>query len=247
MSLILNYIFAVRKRLYMRKKEEVRIMFDSIAWRYDFLNHFLSFGTDLLWRKKAIDEIAKRIKPRRILDLATGTCDLAIESLRLNPERVTAIDISQRMLEEGRKKLYRKKLHERIELVIADSEELPFDDFSFDVVMVSFGIRNFEDPEEGLSEMRRVLHEEGVVMILEFSKPSKFPFKYIYNFYFHRILPFFGALFSKDRSAYTYLPSSVSSFAEGNDFLKIMGNTGFRELKMKRLTGGVATIYTGCR
>ncbi|MBN1388703.1 MAG: bifunctional demethylmenaquinone methyltransferase/2-methoxy-6-polyprenyl-1,4-benzoquinol methylase UbiE [Bacteroidales bacterium] len=231
----------------MRKKEEVRIMFDSIAWRYDFLNHFLSFGTDLFWRKKAIDEIEKRIKPAWVLDLATGTCDLAIESLRLNPERVTAIDISQRMLEEGRKKLYRKKLNEKIELVIADSEELPFGDSSYDVVMVSFGIRNFEDSEEGLSEMWRVLRPGGVVMILEFSKPSKFPFKHIYNFYFHKILPFFGALFSKNRSAYTYLPSSVSAFPEGSDFLAIMENVGFRELKMRRLTGGVATIYTGCR
>jgi len=231
----------------MRKKEEVKMMFDSIAWRYDFLNHFLSFGTDLLWRKKAIDEIAKRIKPSRVLDLATGTCDLAIESLRLNPETVTAIDISQRMLEEGRRKLYRKKLNERIELVIADSEELPFDDSLYDVVMVSFGIRNFEDSEEGMAEMYRVLREGGVVMVLEFSKPSKFPFKYIYNFYFHKILPLFGALFSKDRSAYTYLPDSVSSFAEGDDFLKLMKSIGFRELKQRRLTGGVATIYTGCR
>ncbi len=231
----------------MRKKEEVRIMFDSIAWRYDFLNHLLSFGTDLFWRKKAIDEIAKRIKPVHVLDLATGTCDLAIESLRLKPEKVTAIDISQRMLEEGRKKLYRKKLNEKIKLVIADSEELPFEDSSYDVVMVSFGIRNFEDSEEGLSEMYRVLRKDGVVMILEFSKPSRFPFKHLYNFYFHKILPFFGALFSKDHSAYTYLPSSVSSFPEGDDFLKIMENVGFSELKMRRLTGGVATIYIGSR
>jgi len=231
----------------MRKKEEVRIMFDSIAWRYDFLNHFLSFGTDLFWRKKAIDEIAKRIKPVHILDLATGTCDLAIESLRLKPEKVTAIDISQRMLEEGRKKLYRKKLNDKIELVVADSEELPFEDSSYDVVMVSFGIRNFEDAEGGLSEMHRVLRKGGVVMILEFSKPSKFPFKYLYNFYFHKILPFFGAVFSKDDSAYTYLPTSVSSFPEGVGFLELMKDVGFSDLKMRRLTGGVATIYTGYR
>lgn len=231
----------------MRKKEEVRIMFDSIAWRYDFLNHLLSFGTDLLWRRKAIDEIEKRIKPGRILDLATGTCDLAIESLRLDPEVVTAIDISQRMLEEGRKKIYRKKLSKKIELRIADSEKLPFDDSSYDVVMVSFGIRNFEDPETGLAEMYRVLCKGGVVMILEFSRPSGFPFKYIYNFYFHKILPFFGALFSKNKGAYNYLPNSVSSFAEGSDFLELMNMTGFRDLRLRRLTGGVATIYTGYR
>ncbi|MEA1886524.1 MAG: bifunctional demethylmenaquinone methyltransferase/2-methoxy-6-polyprenyl-1,4-benzoquinol methylase UbiE [Bacteroidota bacterium] len=231
----------------MRKKEEVRRMFDSIAWRYDFLNHLLSFGTDLLWRRKAIDEIEKRIKPGRVLDLATGTCDLAIESLRMNPEVVTAIDISQRMLEEGRKKIYRKKLSEKIELRIADSEKLPFDNSSYDVVMVSFGIRNFEDPEAGLAEMYRVLCRGGVIMILEFSRPSGFPFKYIYNFYFHKILPFFGALFSKNKGAYNYLPNSVSSFAEGDDFLELMDMTGFRDLKLRRLTGGVATIYTGYR
>jgi len=231
----------------MRKKEEVRIMFDSIAWRYDFLNHLLSFGTDLRWRRKAINEIALRIKPDNILDLATGTCDLAIESLRLKPKKVTAIDISQRMLEEGRKKLYRKKLNRKIELMIGDSEELPFDDSTYDAVMVSFGIRNFEDYEEGLAEMYRVLRKGGVVMILEFSKPSRFPFKHIYGFYFHNILPFFGALFSKDKVAYNYLPDSVSSFPEGNEFLELMGRTGFKELKHRRLTGGVASIYTGCR
>ncbi|HEN20816.1 MAG TPA: bifunctional demethylmenaquinone methyltransferase/2-methoxy-6-polyprenyl-1,4-benzoquinol methylase UbiE [Desulfobacteraceae bacterium] len=231
----------------MRKKEQVRIMFDSIAWRYDFLNHFLSFGTDLLWRRKAINEIAKRVKPQRILDLATGTCDLAIESLRLHPEQVTAIDISQRMLEEGRKKLHRKKIDNRIRLMLGDSEHLPFDDSSFDAVMVSFGIRNFEDPERGLTEMYRVLRKGGAVMILEFSRPSKFPFRYIYNFYFHKILPFFGALFSKDRAAYNYLPHSVSSFSEGDDFLALMESAGFKELRQRRLTGGVATIYTGCR
>ena len=231
----------------MRKKEQVRIMFDSIAWRYDFLNHFLSFGTDFLWRRKAINEIARRIRPQRILDLATGTCDLAIESLRLNPEQVTAIDISQRMLEEGRKKLHRKKIDNRIKLMLGDSENLPFDDSSLDAVMVSFGIRNFEDPEGGLTEMHRVLRKGGVVMILEFSRPSKFPFKYIYNFYFHKILPFFGALFSKDRAAYNYLPHSVSSFPEGDDFLALMEGTGFKKLRQRRLTGGVATIYTGSR
>ncbi len=245
--LIINYIFAVLKRPKMRKREEVRIMFDSIAWRYDFLNHFLSFGTDLRWRRKAINEIALRIKPDRILDLATGTCDLAIASLRLKPEKVTAIDISQRMLEEGRKKLYRKKLNQKIELMIGDSEELPFEDSIYDVVMVSFGIRNFEDYEAGLAEMYRVLKKGGAAMILEFSMPSKFPFKHIYSFYFHKILPFFGALFSKDKVAYNYLPDSVSSFPEGDDFLKLMEITGFRKLKQRRLTGGVASIYTGCR
>ncbi|MDZ7738392.1 MAG: bifunctional demethylmenaquinone methyltransferase/2-methoxy-6-polyprenyl-1,4-benzoquinol methylase UbiE [Bacteroidales bacterium] len=229
----------------MRKKEEVRNMFDSIAWRYDFLNHFLSFGIDRIWRRKAVKEISERIKPERILDIATGTCDLAIESLRLNPVSLTAIDMSQRMLEEARKKLYRKKLSEKIELMIGDSEDLPFADGSFDAVMVSFGVRNFENPDKGLSEMWRVLRKGGVVMILEFSRPKKFPFRHIYGLYFRRILPFFGSLFSKDKAAYRYLPDSVSSFPEGDDFLKLMEDAGFAELKQRRLTGGVVTIYTG--
>ncbi len=229
----------------MRKKEEVRNMFDSIAWRYDFLNHFLSFGIDRIWRRKAVNEISARIKPERILDIATGTCDLAIESLRLKPVSLTAIDMSQRMLEEARKKLYRKKLNEKIELMIGDSEDLLFADGSFDAVMVSFGVRNFENPDKGLSEMWRVLRKGGVVMILEFSRPGKFPFRHIYGLYFRRILPFFGSLFSKDRVAYSYLPDSVSSFPEGVDFLKLMEDAGFTGLKQRRLTGGVVTIYTG--
>jgi len=231
----------------MRKKEEVRSMFDRIAWRYDFLNHFLSFGTDLLWRRKAIKEIGRRIQPEKILDLATGTCDLAIASLRLHPEIVMALDISQRMLEEGRKKVYRKKLNHKIKLRIGDSEDLPFSEKSFDTTMVSFGVRNFENPEKGLSEMYRVLKDGGVIMVLEFSKPSKFPFKTIYGFYFRRILPFFGRLFSKDIGAYNYLPDSVSKFPEGQEFLDLMKGIGFRELKQQRLTGGVATIYSACR
>ena len=231
----------------MRKKEEVRIMFDSIAWRYDFLNHFLSFGADIYLRRRAINEISKITYPERILDIATGTGDLAIASLRLKPVSVTAVDTSQRMLEEARKKLYRRGINEQIELTIGDSEALPFDDGSFDTVMVSFGVRNFEDTEKGLSEMYRVLGKNGVAMILEFSQPGTFPFKSIYNIYFRKVLPFFGALFSKNKSAYNYLPDSVSTFPEGEDFLKIMKSVGFQDLKQNRLTAGVVTIYTGHR
>jgi demethylmenaquinone methyltransferase/2-methoxy-6-polyprenyl-1,4-benzoquinol methylase len=229
----------------MGKKEDVRFMFDSIAWRYDFLNHFLSFGTDFLWRKKAVKEIAKRVNPINILDIATGTCDLAIEALKLKPETIDAVDISQRMLEEGRKKIHRRNLSKKIKLSIADSEDLPFDNGSFDTVMVAFGIRNFEDPEKGLKEMYRVLRKGGVVMILEFSKPSKFPFKSIYGFYFRTILPFFGSFFSKDSKAYKYLPDSVDKFPGGQVFLDLMENAGFTSLVEKKLTGGVASIYTG--
>jgi len=222
-------------------------MFDSIAWRYDFLNHFLSFGTDSIWRRKAINEIKKRIDPVRILDIATGTCDLAIAAIRLNPESISGIDISQRMLEEGRRKIHKKHLEDKITLSLADSEELPFDEKLFDVAMVAFGVRNFESPEKGLSEMFRVLRVGGIAMILEFSRPEKFPFKSIYYFYFKKILPLFGKLFSKDATAYDYLPDSVSTFPESDKFLVLMENAGFSDLSQRRLTGGIATIYLGQR
>lgn len=229
----------------MARKQDVRSMFDSIAWRYDFLNHFLSFGTDFTWRRKAIKEVEKRISPRLILDVATGTCDLAIASLRLNPDKVTGVDISQRMLEEGRKKIYRKGLQGRIVLSLADSEDLPFKDNSFDVAMSAFGVRNFENPGRGIAEMHRVIKPGGVIMVLEFSSPEKFPFNTIYRLYFHRVLPFFGRLFSKDRSAYDYLPESVSRFPDGEEFLSILRDKGFVSLRQRLVTGGVATIYTG--
>jgi demethylmenaquinone methyltransferase/2-methoxy-6-polyprenyl-1,4-benzoquinol methylase len=229
----------------MARKQDVRSMFDSIAWRYDFLNHFLSFGTDFFWRRKAINEIAKRLTPATILDVATGTCDLAIASLRLKPEKVVGVDISQRMLEEGRKKIYRKGLQDIIELSLADSEELPFEDSSFDAVMVAFGVRNFENPQNGIAEMHRVLKPGGVLMVLEFSSPTKFPFKTIYKIYFHSVLPFFGRLFSKDKSAYTYLPDSVSKFPVGQEFISLLDRAGFETLSHRPLTGGVASIYIG--
>lgn len=231
----------------MSKKQEVRSMFDSIAWRYDFLNHFLSFGTDFFWRRKAINEVKKRIDPGKILDIATGTCDLAIAALRLNPDTISGIDISQRMLEEGRKKIHKKNLNKKITLSLADSEELPFEENEFDVAMVAFGIRNFESPERGLSEMFRVLRVGGIAMILEFSRPTKFPFRTFYYFYFTKVLPLFGKLFSKDGSAYNYLPSSVSTFPESEQFLVLMDKAGFSELFQRRLTGGIATIYIGRR
>jgi len=231
----------------MGKKQEVRSMFDSIAWRYDFLNHFLSFGTDFLWRKKAIAEIRKRIKPEHILDVATGTCDLALAAIKLKPESIIGVDISQRMLEEGRKKIHRKHLEDKIKLEVAESENLPFDDSVFDVCMVAFGVRNFEDPLKGLEEMHRVLTYGGVIMVLEFSKPTMFPFKSLYYFYFNRILPLFGKIFSKSREAYNYLPESVMAFAEGEGFLELLASAGFSDLSQRRLSGGIATIYSGLK
>lgn len=229
------------------KKAAVESMFNSIAWRYDFLNHFLSFSIDRLWRKRAIRVISEYHKNPVILDVATGTADLAIASIRLNPIKITGIDISANMLGIGRQKVAKKGLSERIELLQADSEKIPFGDNSFDVAMVAFGVRNFSHPVTGLSEMRRVLRENGMIMVLEFSKPSGFPFRSVYNFYFRKILPFFGRFFSKDKSAYEYLPDSVMKFPDNEAFLSLLLQAGFSETKQIKLTGGIASIYTGIK
>lgn len=228
-----------------QRRDEISRMFDRIAWRYDFLNRFLSLGTDRRWRRRAIAAIGRLKRPERILDVATGTADLAIAALRLGNVRVTGVDISEKMLDEGRKKIVEKGLSDRIELLKAPSEELPFDDGTFDVAMAAFGVRNFADTAAGLAEMHRVLAGDGVIMVLEFSRPAGFPLRHIYGFYFRRLLPLLGGLFSRDRSAYTYLPESVGSFPEGEAFLNLLGAAGFGSLEMKRLSGGIATIYTG--
>jgi len=222
-------------------------MFDSIAWRYDFLNHFLSFNIDRLWRRRAIKIISKSYKSPNILDVATGTADLAIAAMKLHPTGVTGIDISSKMLEIGREKIERKGLAGKIELIAADSEKIPFDDNIFDVTMVAFGVRNFADPSKGLREMNRVTRQGGMIMVLEFSKPSAFPFKTIYNFYFRNILPYFGKLFSKDNAAYRYLPDTVMKFPDNDEFLKLLIHAGWSETHQVKLTGGVASIYTGIK
>ncbi len=229
------------------KRVAVESMFDSIAWRYDFLNHFLSFGIDHLWRKRAIRIISKSYKNPHILDVATGTADLAIAALKLDPSGIEGIDISQNMLEIGKEKIVKKGLAGKIRLTQGDSENIPFDDSSFDVAMVAFGVRNFSDPHKGLTEMRRVLRDNGMIVVLEFSKPSGFPFRPVYNFYFRNILPFFGKLFSKDKAAYNYLPDSVMKFPDNAEFLKLLSQAGFSELFQRKLTGGVASIYTGIK
>jgi demethylmenaquinone methyltransferase/2-methoxy-6-polyprenyl-1,4-benzoquinol methylase len=229
------------------KKAAVESMFDSIAWRYDFLNHFLSFSIDRLWRKRAIKVISKYHKNPEILDVATGTADLAIASYRLHPVKITGIDISAKMLEIGRAKVVKKGLSDRIELIQADSENIPFEDNRFDVAMVAFGVRNFAHPLIGLSEMNRVVRNGGMIMVLEFSKPSGFPFRSVYNFYFRNILPFFGRLFSKDKAAYKYLPDSVMKFPDNDAFLILLTRAGFSETKQIKLTGGIASIYTGIK
>jgi demethylmenaquinone methyltransferase / 2-methoxy-6-polyprenyl-1,4-benzoquinol methylase len=229
------------------KKAEVESMFDSIAWRYDFLNHFLSFNFDRLWRRRAIRIISKSFKSPSILDVATGTGDLALAAMKLNPLEIKGIDISNKMLSIGIEKVKQKGYTEKIELLHGDSENIPFGDDRFDVAMVAFGVRNFADPLKGLSEMRRVIHRGGMIMVLEFSKPQRFPFKPLYNFYFKNILPIFGRLFSKDKKAYSYLPESVMKFPDNEKFLELLGAAGFTDTRQIKLTGGVASIYTGIK
>lgn len=228
------------------KKEQVAEMFNNISRKYDFLNHFLSMGIDIVWRKKAIKKL-KEVQPKIILDIATGTGDFAIEALALKPDRVIGVDISEGMLEIGRKKMKKKGYDDVIELQQGDSEGLNFEDNKFDAVIVSFGVRNFENLEKGLADMYRVLKDGGKVVILEFSRPARFPFKQLYNFYFKAILPKIGRLISKDSAAYTYLPESVSAFPDGSDFLHILRNVGFKKTECKPLTLGISTIYTGVK
>ncbi len=226
------------------KKQQVAEMFDSISGKYDFLNHFLSLGIDIMWRKKAI-RMLQELAPKKILDIATGTGDFAIESLKLNPEQVIGVDISEGMLDVGRVKMKKKGLDHVISLESGDSENLRFTDNNFDAVIVAFGVRNFENLELGLKEMNRVLRPGGKAVILEFSKPTIFPFKQLYNFYFRWILPKIGKLVSKDNAAYTYLPESVKEFPFGKDFLNVLAKTGFKNAKCKPLTLGISSIYVG--
>jgi len=228
------------------KKDQVARMFDNISSDYDFLNHFLSLGIDILWRKKAIAEL-KLLKPKKILDVATGTGDFAIEAIKLNPEKVIGVDISEGMLNVGRKKMKAKAYDDRIELRYGDSEKLPFEDDSFDAVIVAFGVRNFENLENGLKEMFRVVRKGGKIVVLEFSKPVKFPFKQLYNFYFKFVLPKIGRWVSKDSSAYTYLPESVQAFPDGEGFTKILDHLGYKDTQCKPLTFGISSLYIGTK
>jgi demethylmenaquinone methyltransferase / 2-methoxy-6-polyprenyl-1,4-benzoquinol methylase len=227
------------------KKADIGAMFDSIAWRYDFLNHFLSFGIDRCWRKKAIRLIGEASRHSKILDVATGTGDLAIAAMKLNPEKITGIDISSGMLEIGREKIRKKGFSGTIELYSGDSENIHFPDNSFDVAMVAFGVRNFSDPVKGLKEMNRVLLPGGMIMVLEFSKPVVFPLRQIFNLYFLKILPLFGRFFSKNKDAYQYLPDTVMKFPDNEDFIRLMLISGFIRISQKKLSFGIASIYTG--
>jgi demethylmenaquinone methyltransferase/2-methoxy-6-polyprenyl-1,4-benzoquinol methylase len=226
------------------KKEQVQQMFDNIAHRYDFLNRFLSLGIDKGWRKKAITMLAEH-KPKRILDVATGTADFAIATLKINPDEVIGVDISEGMLDIGRKKLAEQGII-KVRLETGDSEDLQFEDASFDAVIVAFGVRNFENLEKGLSEINRVLRPGGVAMILEFSKPKGL-FGLIFKIYNKTLLPLWGKLFSGDNAAYKYLPESVAAFPEGDEFKEIMKQVKYKKVSDRRLTFGVCSIYTGLK
>ena len=234
------------KKEVLGKKEQVALMFNNISHKYDLLNHLLSLGIDIQWRKKAV-KLLRPTNPKTILDVATGTGDFAIQSLSLNPEKVTGVDISDGMLEIGREKIRKKNLDHIITLEHGDSENLLFKDNNFDAVIVAFGVRNFENLENGLAHMFRVLKKDGKVIILEFSKPASFPFKQIYSFYFKSILPIIGNVISKDNSAYTYLPESVQAFPERSKFLDILNKTGFNHTECIPLTFGICSIYTGIK
>ncbi|RZJ69855.1 bifunctional demethylmenaquinone methyltransferase/2-methoxy-6-polyprenyl-1,4-benzoquinol methylase UbiE [Flavobacterium sp.] len=224
------------------KKEQVTQMFDNISGNYDGLNRVISFGIDIKWRKKVL-QLVSDTNPSKILDIATGTGDLAILMSQTNATEIVGLDLSEGMLEVGRKKVSERKLDGKITLVQGDSENLPFEDNSFDAVTVGFGVRNFETLEKGLAEILRVLRPNGIFVILESSNPTKFPFKQGYTFYNKYILPTIGKLFSKDRSAYGYLSESMSVFPFGEQLNNILRKIGFINVRSLPQTFGVATIY----
>ena len=224
------------------KKEQVAEMFNNIAPKYDFLNQLLSLGIHKGWRRKTI-QLIKSQQPKLILDIATGTGDFAIEAIKINPKKVVGVDISEGMLKLGIEKVNKLGLQNKIELKLGDSENLPFEDNSFDAITVGFGVRNFENLEKGIADIYRVLKPGSTLAILEFSKPQKFPIKQIYHFYFRFITPFIGKLFSKDSSAYTYLQESVKAFPAGSEFVNILKKASFKDTKVYELTFGIASIY----
>jgi len=224
------------------RKEQVTRMFDNISGNYDFMNRLMTFGIDVKWRKKVVKMVAET-KPRKILDIATGTGDFAIMLADIKPEKIVGLDISQGMLEVGKKKVAEKGLDNLIEMVLGDSENLPFEDNSFDAVTVGFGVRNFENLDKGLSEINRVLRPGGIFVVLETSQPEKFPFKQGFKFYSKYIIPFLGRLFSKDKNAYEYLPESAEAFPYGQAFNNILKKNQFTSVQNYPLMFGAASIY----
>lgn len=228
------------------KKQQVSKMFDNIAKHYDFLNHFLSLGIDKVWRRKMIAEL-KDVQPQLILDVATGTGDVAINTIKqlnITGLHIIGLDISPEMLNIGNKKIVTEGMSGTIDMIVGDSENLPFENNKFDAITVAYGVRNFENLERGLSEMLRVLKPKGKLVVLEFSQPHVFPFRQLFNFYFKNILPLIGKMTSKDNRAYTYLYESVQAFPDGDNFLKVLDKTGFKNTACKSLTIGISSIYT---
>lgn len=225
------------------KKEQVEEMFDNIAHRYDFLNHLLSLGIDITWRKKAVKYIGS-VQPKRILDVASGTGDFAFEALSLRPEKIIGFDLSEGMMNYGREKAKKMNVSDIVEFVKGEVEKMPFNDNSFDAITVGFGVRNFDNLSDGLREMHRVLRVGGKVAILEASMPQNTIIRSLFGLYFGKVVPFVGKLFSKDARAYDYLPKSVLAFPHGLEFVQILENIGFRNVKWQPLTFGACAFYT---
>lgn len=230
----------------LSKKEQITKMFDNISKEYDGLNRVISFGIDIKWRNKVVQLVANK-NPESILDIATGTGDLAINLTQSSAKKIIGLDISEGMLDVGRKKINAKKLNNTIEMIVGDSENLPFDDNSFDAITVAFGVRNFEHLEVGLKEILRVLKPNGIFVVLETSVPTKFPFRQGYFLYTKILLPAIGKLFSRDKKAYSYLSSSAAKFPYGDAFNNILKKTGFISTTALPQTFGVATIYTASK
>lgn len=227
------------------KAEAIENMFDAVAPRYDLLNRVLSLGIDRYWRSRAVRTLSD-VQLTRVLDVATGTADLALKIQRtLRPRETVGIDLSTEMLRLGQKKIDRKGLGSRISLVEGDAAALPFDDDSFDAAFVAFGVRNFEDLDAGLGDIQRVLRSGGSLVVLEFSQPRTFPIKQLYGWYSKHVLPRIGGLLSPDEGAYEYLPSSVAAFPDGPDFLNRLVDVGFTDVQWEPLTFGIASLYTG--
>ncbi len=229
------------------KEKFVKNMFDNIAERYDFLNHLLSFRMDIRWRKKVIRLLKKR-QPQSVLDLATGTADLAIMAAEeIKNSKVTGLDISINMIEKGRMKVKKKNLENRVELIEGNGQDIPFESDSYDAIMIAFGIRNYAQPLKGLKEMYRTLKPGGMLTVLEFSIPRHFPFKQIYMLYFRYFLPVTGRFISGNEKAYSYLPESVTAFPQGKEFISLMEKAGFKQHSHRSLAGGIASIYTSLK
>ena len=230
----------------LSKKDQVTKMFDTISKEYDGLNRVISFGIDISWRKKVVQLVSKN-NPKQILDIATGTGDLAIMMSQLNPDKIIGLDISAGMLDVGKRKIANVNLSDKIDMVVGDSENMPFDDNTFDAITVSFGVRNFANLDKGLTEIKRVLKPGGTFVVLETSNPTKFPFKQGYKFYTTYILPFIGKIFSRDKAAYSYLCESANIFPFGEAFNNILQKNGFINTEYRPVTFGVATIYSATK